>query len=137
MIASPSTKPKKMPASLMLVISFLFALALCQIASLLNECVRAGAIHQELLMRIMMRGLLALLALLLAVQLLLHVPLARPCALLLLVCYPAVTAFRYVLFPLRWQALSDAARFQEFTVAAVFLGMAFLLLGRAAGEYLR
>lgn len=137
MIAPPAEKPKHVPPALQLVIAFLFALSVCQLVAILDQCLAAGAIDRQLLLGLMLRGLLSLIALLIGIQLLLRIPLARPCALFLLISYPAVKAFRFVLFPLRWQIIGDGTRRQEFMTAVVFLAMAFLLLGRRVGEYLR
>jgi hypothetical protein len=137
MIAPHPGKPKKIPVELQLVIAFLFTFSVCQVALLLITCVRAEELHRQLLLQLILKGLLCLLALLLAVQLLLRVPFAKLCALLMLVAYPAVKALAYVRYPLRWQAAGQTVRFQEFFSTIVFLAMALLLLRQEVGDYLK
>jgi hypothetical protein len=135
MVPPHPAKTKKVPGALKLVIAFFFALCALQAAIVLRACVATEEPGREFLLDVLLRGLLSLLALLTAVQLLLRLPFARVGAAIILVGFTAVTAFHYVVFPLRWQVLDLPGRLQQFAGATILLAMAGLLLSGSVVAY--
>ena len=127
---TPTSEKAPFPLPLKVVVIFLCCLSVLEPLPLI---LGSGQAREAFVLRILFSVVSAAVGL----QLALALPLARFGALLLLVGYPAVVGFRYVLFPYRWELLDDLARFQQFFTVAAFLFMAFLLTHPACTRYLK
>ena len=127
---------KTIPTSLYLVLSFLFFLSCSQITILLLTCAYAEEPREILILHFLFHTLLALLSLLLAIQLMLHVPFARICALMFFLLFPLIKGINFVVSPLAWHKIGTWGRAQELVSAVILIVMAGLLFRPGVTKYL-
>ena len=127
-------QPAGLPLALRLALGFLLWSALFNVAVLLYRFWAAKSVSEALLLELFWRGLLALISLALAVEILLRIKGAWLWTAGFFLALPFVKAVRYALQPLSWQALGTYLRLQEVFSALVFVGLGLGVLVAKLGR---